>query len=99
MKHLIVVAAVWLAATPANAHFNGPCMKHADFLRELETVYGEVPAALGLLPGGNVIEILVSPRTATWTVIMTAPDGVTCGIAAGEEWQETPSRPSFDPPA
>ena len=99
MKFLTVFATVWLAAIPAIAQIGGPCMKRSAFLRELETNYGEVPVALGVAADGKVIEIVASRHTGTWTIIVTHPSGVACGIAAGVDWQEVPARPSPDSPA
>lgn len=99
MKFLIALATVWLAAVPAVAQISGPCMKRSVFLKELETNYGETPVALGIAAGGKVMEIVASRHTGTWTIIMTLPNGVACGIAAGVDWQEVPARPSPDSPA
>lgn len=99
MKFLIVFATVWIAASSAIAQISGPCMKRSAFLRELETNYGETPVALGVATDGKVIEIVASRHTGTWTIIVTLPSGVACGIAAGVNWQEAPALPSSDSPA
>jgi hypothetical protein len=44
--------------------------------------YGENPVAVGLTPGG-VVEMWANAETGTWTVTITKPDGVLCGIIAG----------------
>lgn len=99
MKLMIAVAsACFVAAAPAMAQIGGPCMKRAAFLRELEENYGESPVALGIAADGKVIEVIASGRTGTWTIIMTLPNGIACGIAAGTGWQAAPPRSSSDLP-
>ncbi len=45
--------------------------------------------------GSNVvrysIEVFASPFR-TFTIILTRPDGVTCVMAAGENWEDLPKR-------
>ena len=55
--------------------------------RRFRSHHGVDPVAMGLANNGGVIEILSSPRGATWTIILTMPNGVTCMIAAGENWE------------
>ena len=43
------------------------------------------------LKNGNVVEVLRSEER-TWTIIMTAPNGVSCVLAIGEHWQEVVSK-------
>ena len=48
---------------------------------------------MGLAANGNLLEILVSPR-GTWTIIITGPNGIACGVATGENWENvTAPRP------
>jgi len=53
------------------------------------TAYDEFPVTRGYTVDGGIIEILAS-KSGTWTVIVTAPSGTTCGIAAGEAWFPIP---------
>jgi hypothetical protein len=44
--------------------------------------FGESVIAMGLTPDG-IVEYWANPETGTWTVTITRPDGVLCGIIAG----------------
>jgi hypothetical protein len=43
--------------------------------------------AISVTDNGNVIEILMSKTSKSWTIITTTPSGLACGIAAGKNWQ------------
>jgi len=36
---------------------------------------------------GGLIELLTASTGATWTLIITLPNGPTCLLAAGQDWQ------------
>ena len=42
---------------------------------------------MGLTSTGSMLEVLTSPAGGSWTVIMTMPNGVSCLVAAGENWE------------
>ena len=46
---------------------------------------------MGLANSGGVIEVLSSKTGESWTIIITMPDGNTCLIAAGENWEALPN--------
>lgn len=72
------------------------CSLRAAVLESLARRYGEAPVAAGLTLDGQLFEVLAAPDGKTWTVIQTAPSGLSCLVAAGESWQrrEAPSRPA-----
>jgi DNA-binding beta-propeller fold protein YncE len=55
-------------------------------LSALDGNFSEKPVSLGLSYDGRVVEVLKSPN-GTWTIIMTAPNGVSCLLMAGNHWQ------------
>ncbi len=63
-----------------------PCVKRSDFLKHLSTNYNEAPIAMGVTASGRVLEVVVSEK-GTWTIIVTMPNGVACGIASGDGWE------------
>lgn len=86
----LVVAAL-IAATPALA--DGPvCTDRHTVLSHLSQEYSETPVAMGVANNGGVIEILSSKSGKSWTIILTMPNGVSCMIAAGENWEDLPER-------
>lgn len=54
----------------------------------LEARYGELSAGVGLNSDGRLTELLTSKDGATWTLIVTSPNGVSCLVASGESWQD-----------
>ena len=46
--------------------------------------------AIGLANNGGVIEVLSSQTGTSWTIIITMPNGTSCMIAAGENWEKVP---------
>ena len=54
---------------------------------KLSDDYNEAPEAIGVASSGAVLEVLTAADGATWTIIVTRPDGMTAVIVAGEFWQ------------
>ena len=42
-----------------------------------------------MIDNGSVLELLTS-RGGSWTILVTAPDGTTCLMATGENWENIP---------
>jgi hypothetical protein len=83
----------WLLVTgPAAAQqVDGPtCNHHGDLVEILKSTYAEEPDALGLQGNGHLLEVFVSRKTGSWTIVSTQPDGTSCIIAAGRSWQAVP---------
>lgn len=66
------------------------CSSRADILSQLSQKYKEAPVAVGLANSGALIEVLTSSDGTTWTIVLSMPNGTTCLIAAGSDWQATP---------
>ena len=81
-----IALCVATAALPANAQ-QQRCTKRPDILRHLAMKFSERPVAIGLSGNGGVMEVLSSETGDSWTIIITMPDGNTCLIAAGENWE------------
>lgn len=101
MVSILLTAAFGLAVgAPDPAQAQGPaCVKRKDLLKHLEARFSEVPVALGLSENGSVVEVFAAKDGATWTVTMTMPNGLSCLIASGQEWQDVPRVVSAGPPA
>ena len=56
-------------------------------LEALAGRYGERLAGVGVTPGGALLQLLIRPDFRSWTVLLTRPDGVSCLLAAGRDWQ------------
>lgn len=88
MKKLLAVLAsmaVTLLATGAAAQPT-VCEKRAAAVKNLQTKYQERVAGRGLSATGNVVELWISKDGATWTITVTTPRNITCGVGAGTDW-------------
>ena len=66
------------------------CAQRGSILEVLDSEYDETARALGVVSEQAVLEVFVSKESGTWTVLFTDPEGFSCVLAAGEDWQETP---------
>ncbi len=94
MKRFACMAAALFIATaslPAAAQ-QQRCTKRPDIVRHLAKKFSETPVAIILSGSGGVIEVLSSEESGSWTIIITMPDGNSCLIAAGENWETIKSK-------
>lgn len=49
--------------------------------------FAERPVSGGLQDDGNLLSVFASPATGTWTMVSTSPDGQSCIVAVGQDWQ------------
>ena len=75
-----VLFAAGVQAAPA-------CGKRDYVLAQLSEKYRETPVGIGLVGNGGLIELLTTKTGTTWTLIITLPNGPTCLLAAGRDWQ------------
>ena len=91
MKRSIIVllgaVAASFATAPANAQ--SVCGDRTEIVSRLESGYEEQAAAIGLSGTGGVVERYRSEK-GSWTLLITRPTGVSCLLAAGESWEDTP---------
>ena len=52
--------------------------------------YAEAPMALGITTEGAVIELFRAGNGATWTLVVTMPNGLSRIVASGEAWTKVP---------
>lgn len=99
LRKTVLLASIPLVAlaigsnAPANA---GPerqvvCGARAQVMSTLDDKFAEKPVSMGLAANGTVVEVLNSLE-GTWTIVMTAPNGVTCLLAAGDHWRDVPKQ-------
>ena len=94
MRRIAVALTALMLASPALADGDGPngpvCDGRKEVLSHLEGKYHENPTALGLATNGGVVELLTAADGKTWTIVITLPNGQTCLVAAGENWESKP---------
>lgn len=63
------------------------CATYSEIAQQLERRYAELPVSLGLSSAGQVVQVFSTADGATWTMVLTKPDGTSCVVAAGEHWE------------
>ena len=92
IKHLfraVAAVIVILATAPAWAD-DAPCAERDVVVDRLQTHYEEVHAGSGLQTRSDtqaLVEVWASRETGTFTVMLTSPNGVSCVLATGTNWQ------------
>ena len=77
-----------LFVLPAISQQNRKCAPREAVVERLANTYGESRQSIGLGERGMVIETFASRETGTWTITVTAPNGLTCLVASGQSWEE-----------
>lgn len=65
------------------------CADRDAMVRVLAQRYHEAPRAVGLANATAMIEVFTS-KAGTWTILLTRPDGASCIVSAGSDWEEHP---------
>jgi len=100
-KHLpgyfAALAAVMFGVSflPASSRAAVPqlCTQHGELVAQLDKKYGEKVTASGFDGAGNFVQVF-SSENGTWTIAVSVPGGLTCVIAAGDDWDEEKLPPS-----
>jgi len=88
-----------LMAVTVLVPFTQPAISHAQFamcgdraaiIDQLKTKYQETRQAVGLIADSGAAELYVSEK-GTWTMLMTLASGKSCIIAAGHDWNASPT--------
>jgi hypothetical protein len=80
-----------LAQPPPQAVLTPACHSHADLAAMLNQKYSEAPSAVGVQANGHLVEVFASNDGTSWTIVVTRPDGVSCIVAVGENWETVPN--------
>ncbi len=90
-KSLCLLLAFGIAALPVPAAGQVRiCRDRTTLLERFARQFDERPVGRGLMQDGGVLELLSSADGATWTLVLTQPNGRSCMIAAGQFWQAEP---------
>ena len=85
---LTAAAALLLATTTDVAAQGRNCGPREAVVTRLAEGYGEVRQSVGIGSNNAVVEVFASAETGSWTITVTAPGGMTCLVAAGQEFEE-----------
>ena len=83
---MLLLAAAAFMAHPAAAQQAG--RPRAEVVKVLGDRYAEESVGLGIAQNGGVIELFTSKDGATWTIVLTMPNGLSLVIATGESWMQ-----------
>lgn len=96
MRLTLFAILLGLLALPNSAE--GACVLHEWLVGELSEQYSEHPIARGLTGDGALLEILSSDDGRTWTLLVTEPEGLTCTLIEGRDWQALPGALALNKP-
>lgn len=75
-------------AAPAQSPRSGPsCARRDRMLAALGRRWGERLVSSAITGAGALLEVLATPDGATWSIIVTVPDGPTCLVSYGTDWR------------
>lgn len=72
--------------SPAAAGAAPQCAARVQVLDMLATKYSETRRSIGIAADQTVMEVFAS-ETGSWTLTVTAPNGMTCLIGAGQNYE------------
>ena len=91
MKPLIlstfVILAFWPGIVEAQQE-QTECANRIVMVEYLKRNYQEIPVAMGLIADDKLLEVFVS-TTGSWSILVTSPNGISCGVAYGLSWEST----------
>lgn len=80
---LNMITAGWASAQQARN-----CGPRNLVVTRLAEGYGETRQSMGLGANNAVMEVFASEDSGTWTITVTSPNGVTCLVASGQDFEE-----------
>ena len=81
LKLATAIIVMWSSAQAQMA-----CGLRDAMVSQLGDRYGEVRKGAGLAGPTAIIEVWASDASGTWTIMETTADGLTCVLAAGDNW-------------
>ncbi len=68
------------------------CATRSEILKQLSSIYREAPVAVGIADNGSLLEVLAANDGATWSVLVTRSNGMSCVMLSGQDWQSKPAQ-------
>ena len=82
---LAALVTLGVAGSGPSASAQAQCGPRQEVVKSLGEKFKEAPIGRGLTQPGQVLEIFAS-QSGSWTMLVTTPNGTSCLIAAGENW-------------
>ena len=83
---VVALSAACLGGSTVPGTAQSVCGARSDVIKALNQEFDETPVGLGLTGSRQAIELLVS-KAGTWTLLVTMPDGMSCILSAGKNWE------------
>lgn len=83
----IILIAMLFPPSPAHAQQPMICGQRDQIIARLQASFGEERRAMGLAGHNRIIEVFASDETGSWTITITGLDGITCLVAAGQNYE------------
>ncbi len=98
-KRILVAAVLFgTAATAPPAAAQSVCANRDELTGKLSAKYSEQLVSAGLQSASGLVEVWTSSEGATWTILMSRPDGISCIVASGTDWySQEPQAPLGTP--
>lgn len=71
------------------------CSPTPMMYEQLSDDQGESRVAVGMVATGEMLELWAGDRSGTWSLLVTRPDGVTCVVAVGVNFERVERRPNL----
>ena len=94
----LAAAFFFVLGSPSSQAQPRPCGDGEDIIARLEKDWGEAAEILALDASGRMVRILVNPDTGTWSMLLTAPNGLTCLVSHGSAWEPVAVLPEAGEP-
>ena len=85
VANLLLMGAA-LISRPAPAQTPAAGLPRPELVELLGDGYDELPVAFGLAENGGLIEVFASAEGATWTMVLSMPNGLSYVVTTGEAW-------------
>lgn len=91
----VAAAAAFLSSHDVAAQQAPPCGPRDKIVEHLAKEYGEHQAAVALADNGSLVEVFASEGGASFTLLVSSPDGKTsCFAATGQSWRFVFTKPA-----
>jgi hypothetical protein len=64
------------------------CGPHQEAVDQLRDQFHETSKSQAITSAGTLLEVFRTEDGSTWTIVVTTPQGVSCIVANGENWQD-----------
>ena len=90
---ILLVLGVAVLVSLVGVSAAGECEYRDSLVQRLMLKFAEQPSSYGQADPRTIVELFEAEHGKTWSLVVTTSDGVSCLVAAGEEWQRVAWQP------